>query len=104
LPPPGPFGRPPHIELRITNKGDVEWSGAGMGVSGGWQVVRGSEYRQVLQITDSMKPPRYLVVDVAANAPCDVVRAVGHDLQQLAMCRAGACLERSAWENYSDGQ
>jgi hypothetical protein len=92
------------MQLRIIGTGEVQWNAGGMGIGGGWKVVRGSEYRHVLQLTNSMPPPKYLVVDVATNAPCNVVRRVKDDLQQLKMCRAGGCLERSAWENYSDAQ
>lgn len=95
-----PEAYPPHAELRLRAMGQIEWRGSGLGVSGDWQHVTTTELRELLRITDMMPVPAYLVVDVSADAPCELVNSVSRDLQQLPMCGDGRCLERAAWDNY----
>ena len=100
---PSQDGRPLHIQLRVSGANKVELNSAGFwGGEGRWRQIDFGELRRVLRITDTFSPQLYLVVDVSPGTSCDFVETLAAELESLPMCRNGLCLERSAWENYSD--
>ena len=102
----GPFlpdGEPPFAQVRLRADDTIEWNASQLGIEGGWRRVDRTELRQLLQMLDEEPKDRSLiVVDVLPGAKCRGIAAFSGELNRLAMCQAGRCLERRAWENYSD--
>jgi hypothetical protein len=91
---------PDHAQLRLGDNGEIGINLEGLGFGGGWRRVGSTEMHETLDILDGKGSSSYLVVDVSPKSSCARVRALSKELEQLAMCREGWCLKRSAWENY----
>ena len=98
--PPGPEGRPPHVGLRLGGAGGFEWSSHNGDAR--WRPIPREEVPTIVAIVETMNPQPYIVVEVEAGTDCATVRWLRRELDRLEMCREGRCMERSAWENYSE--
>mgnify|MGYP003579068268 CR=1 FL=1 len=102
----GPFlpdGEPPFAQVRLRADDTFEWNASELGFEGGWRRVDRNELRQLLQALDKEPEGRSLiVVDVLSGAKCREIAALSGELNGLSMCKERRCLERRAWENYSD--
>lgn len=102
----GPFlpdGEPPFAQVRLRPDDTIEWNASQLGIDGGWRRVDRTELRRLLQVLDKEPEDRSLiVVDVLPGARCRETLALSGELNGLSMCKAGRCLEKRAWENYSD--
>ncbi len=93
---------PPHVAIRLTGGDRIAWREDSVHPAT-WRTSSRAETERMVAIIETMNPQPYLVVEVAAGADCDTVRWLAETLEQVAMCREEKCVERAAWENYSDG-
>jgi hypothetical protein len=80
-----------HHTIQVTRDGTVTWDGA---------TTSADELGEYVEIANTMRPARHVVLDADGVSDCAVAERVRQQLDRANLCREGFCAERRRWDDW----